>query len=203
MKQDFQEQLRMQVEFLRSSCAAFDSGNHREAIRIATCMRVLFHDTKRSISLLTHLGAKDIHLMPSHLETPEGCSDDCTVVVFSMGVISLGNGAGSYGPMLEDFVPGSTYVLPFEKWWNEIISSVSPSEHLTRKTLVLGAANKDGGAHVDSVLTKEYADYSRKPQGKITVGRTELDITDMHLVALRTMGNEVLKSPEFLVLLKD
>ncbi len=54
-----------QLGFLRHSCESFDQGYNDEAIRIVTVLRVLMHDTTdrkgrpRSVSLLTHLGAKD------------------------------------------------------------------------------------------------------------------------------------------------
>ncbi|MFJ5956563.1 hypothetical protein ACIQC5_11475 [Paenarthrobacter sp. NPDC092416] len=41
-----------QLEFLDSSCAAYDSGSRSEAKRLATTVRVLLHDTKQSTSLL-------------------------------------------------------------------------------------------------------------------------------------------------------
>ena len=50
-----------QLEFLRASCAAFDAGNEAEAKRLATTIRVLLYDPKksRSRSLLVQLGAKE------------------------------------------------------------------------------------------------------------------------------------------------
>jgi hypothetical protein len=58
-KQWFKDQLTKQLGFLRRSCESYDQGYKDEAIRIATVLRVLFHDTGRSTSLLTHLKAKD------------------------------------------------------------------------------------------------------------------------------------------------
>ena len=40
------KQLVRQLGFLRHSCELFDRGNQDEAIRIATCIRVLLHDAK-------------------------------------------------------------------------------------------------------------------------------------------------------------
>jgi hypothetical protein len=47
-----------QLEFLDSSCAAFDAGSLAEAKRLATTVRVLLHDTRSSTSLLQRLGLK-------------------------------------------------------------------------------------------------------------------------------------------------
>lgn len=55
------ENLCEQLEFLRSSSAAFDAGNEAEAKRLATTIRVLLYDAKGSQgkSLLVQLGVKD------------------------------------------------------------------------------------------------------------------------------------------------
>jgi hypothetical protein len=58
MKRDFSAQLGRQIGFLERSCLAYGSGHQEEALRIAVSLRVLFHDTQSSVSLLTHLGVK-------------------------------------------------------------------------------------------------------------------------------------------------
>lgn len=77
---------------------------------------------------------------------------------------------------------------------------------ITRKEIVLAAANKDGGAHVDQSLTSEYQALSSdgavgafvyETQGE----RIETPIQDAHLVSLRQMGYELLHSPMLLKLL--
>lgn len=61
----FKERLADELAFPKTSCERFDAGDEREAIRIATVLRVLFHDTTDrkawplSVSLLSHLNAKD------------------------------------------------------------------------------------------------------------------------------------------------
>jgi hypothetical protein len=125
---------------------------------------------------------------------------------FAMGVITVGKNSG-YAPILNDFVAGNSTVLPVEKWWKQTIWSTSPQTKLTRESLVLAAANQDGGAHVDQNLDEKYEEYSTMSHGKIIEKgkgfRKEISITDMHLVALRTMGNEVLKSRDLQALLKN
>jgi hypothetical protein len=57
--QDFAEQYREQLSFLRSSAASYDVGEQPEAKRLALGIRILLHDTRHSTSLLTHLGIKE------------------------------------------------------------------------------------------------------------------------------------------------
>ena len=205
----FKRQLIRQIGFLANSCAAFDKGCWQEAIRIATCIRVLFHDTRHSTSLITHLNANDIELitsLPQLPDPPDGGSNYCSIIPCSMGVLSDGKQGVSYGPILDDFIQGSTHVLPFEKWWNQVFWSTTATNCLTRRQIVLAATNQDGGAHVDENLDEKYEDYSSTSHGKLIAEgkrfQNELPITDMHLVALRTIGNEVMKSPDFQALTK-
>jgi len=51
------KKLEEQVQFIRRSCNAYDQGAEEEALRIATSLRVIFHQTGASTSLITNLGA--------------------------------------------------------------------------------------------------------------------------------------------------
>lgn len=59
------EQLNRQLKYLNNSAALFDQGDHDEAVRLATTLRVLFHNTYKkdgkpnSVSLLSQIGIKD------------------------------------------------------------------------------------------------------------------------------------------------
>lgn len=62
MSIDFKAHLSRQLTFLWRSCEAYDEGHTDEAVRIASVIRVLIHDTPKSTSLLNHLGALGISL---------------------------------------------------------------------------------------------------------------------------------------------
>jgi hypothetical protein len=55
---DFHAHLKTHLGFLARSCIAYDQGHLEEALRMAVSLRVMFHDTQSSTSLLRHLGAK-------------------------------------------------------------------------------------------------------------------------------------------------
>src|SRR5215813_13675886 len=57
-KQRLLHKLAEQVQFLERSCEIYDKGEESEAIRIATSLRVIFHHTQKSTSLVEHLGFK-------------------------------------------------------------------------------------------------------------------------------------------------
>lgn len=205
------EQLKKQIKFLRTSCNTFDKGDWEEAIRIATCVRVLLHDTKKSTSILKQLNAKNINLFSTRaLDTKRSSEPGMQFCCgFAMGVIQVGLGTrSSYGPDLSDYALNSSILLPFEEWWErQVVWPISREHQLTRKFIILTAANKDGGAHVDEKLPEEYQKLSNETFGTITAkvnGQVirETNVINMHLVSIRTIANELLKSPEFMDLLK-
>jgi len=201
----YRQQLKKQLRFIVNSCRYFDNGDMDEAIRIATCIRVLLHDTKSSTSLLTHLNAKSIKLFCTDLDIPEEEEGHQYIVPFSMGVISCCKDDFGYKPNLEDYTPGVSRVLPAVEWWDKVIWKPSFNCQLSRKTLILSAANQDGGAHVDSHLNINYEQLSRYQAGTMTLkigNKTHtVDVVNMHLVSIRTIANEILKSPELIQLI--
>lgn len=203
----FKEQLKRQYNFLIYSCEAFDKGNWEEAVRIATCIRVFVHDTPKSISLLKHLNAKNIKLFNTSPGIPKGENGYEPFTHFTMGIIDFGNQIFGYMPTLEDFKPGSSVVLPIEEWWNQIVWILSPECKLTRERIILSAANQDGGAHVDAKLKSDYEDLSQYNFGTLTCKtggkRISMDVHKLHLMTIRTIANEILKSPDFVSLLKS
>jgi hypothetical protein len=90
------------------------------------------------------------------------------------------------------------------QWWNQFIFVLDGKTRLTRKDVVLAAADKHGGAHVDTALTPEYERLiSSHDLGSWVVNGAEpVPIEGHHYVALRQMGYEVLHSTELTDLTK-
>lgn len=221
-KQWFKDHLAKQLGFLRRSCESYDHGYKDEAIRIATVLRVLVHDTTdrkgrpRSVSLLAHLKAKDkIWLRSTCYPPPEGVIEYYGMGRRTVNVTEDLKVSTKFEPVLDDEAHPHIGV-PVQDWWEMLVyvSSayrgpqvrIPPPEptRLSRKDIVLAAANKDGGAHVDEKLTPEY-ERLLSPLGaglynmdiNLIDGRTVRPepIIDTHLVYLRQMGYEVLESP--------
>jgi hypothetical protein len=181
-----------QLGFLARSCESFDQGYLDEAIRTAVTIRVLIRQTRSSTSLLTHLDATGIHLL-SMCPPMIGLED--TLVFFGLGA---GKG-GEYYAHLER--ASIRRMIPVDEWWNEIVYVLGADTRITRKDIVLGAANKDGGAHVDQHLTPEYQKLIDFLQigSWAENGEREWRDANMHFVALRQMGYELMNSPELLM----
>jgi hypothetical protein len=140
------EKLLEQLRFLRRSCAAFDAGAEDEALRMATVLRVLLHSTKQSVPLISHLGLTDTLLLSSS----RGIGDYNDYVSH---VLNLNSPTPvRMVPLLGD----RFHELPLDKWWCGESVFVDRGEKYFRKTVILTAANKDGGAHVDRQLERYY-----------------------------------------------
>jgi hypothetical protein len=198
---DFRESLKRQFGFLARSCHSFDAGYHDEAIRIAQCIRVLMHDTGKQRSLLTHLNAKSVSLMSTCLDIASKMRPGSRVQMFNgMGMFRSSPEGASYFPKLDDSM--FQHDLPVEQWWAETVFILDPETWVSRKRVVLDAADKDGGAHVDAALTPIYERLVDSgdlgcffdEQG------TEIRVTGHHYVALRQMGHELLNSPSLVAL---
>lgn len=201
--QDFAKQLRRQLGFLERSAASFDSGAVDEGIRIATTLRVLFHETRKQTPLVAHLQKPLVRLLDSAV--PPQPITHRTLWYDGVGEYVLpAKGVPSYRPRLEAG-PNSKYV-PLPEWWESIVYVRAPDISLSRSHLILMAADKDGGAHVDAQLPPEYIAVTLPGvAGHGAVGANGtlefvVAFRDLHLVSLRQLAFEVLNSPELLQL---
>lgn len=193
MNPDFLAQLRRQIGFLERSCAAYDSGHREEALCIAVSLRILFHDTKQSVSLLTHLGVKESVRVLSTFELD--LKGDNKTGLISAGMPVWLDSTGERTAPLNDVMRRD--LIPAAEWWTEVV--ISMKHKLGRKDVVLAAADQDGGAHVDAVpdpetveMIKGIGTFASIFKGQVT--RRVLD--NHHFPLLRQFGHEVLSSPD-------
>src|SRR5258708_25334323 len=160
---EFKEYLRMQLSFIVNSAAAFDRGETDEAIRMAVSIRVLLHDTGRSTSLLTQLEAKNILLTSTCEPIPDGAIFGSGSMVFTSITMTPNGPVAAMKASLGDGPP-INYHLKAEDWWNQTVFVLPHGEdrRVSRRDIVLVAANKDGGAHVDTELTPQYESLKQR-----------------------------------------
>jgi hypothetical protein len=192
----FKIKLREQVGFLQRSGVLFDGGFEEEAFRIATALRVLFHDTNKSTSLLNHIGAASIKM----LSTSRGHFDYRDYLSTRIDLTS---------PQPIRMIPmlGTRFkAISVDEWWKSETVFCFGGLKYFRKHIVLSAANKDGGAHVDSDLEKYYTTlssgiFSFGITGNLTYvgappfkqGVTQY-ANNAHLALLRQFGHEAVES---------
>jgi len=181
--------------FLKASALSFDAGHTGEAKRLAVTIRVLFHDTQQSKSLLGLLGWKQgvgfldtaYDYNPSNLMSHHG--------LVRLRIAA----AGSYDAPLDQGFPGrpNRYVF-FPEWWNKTVIVDSNKNKFNRRELVLALANKDGGAHVDPELDEAYANLTRNNSvgWVFSDGKEEKPTADVERFSVRQIAYEVIASVE-------
>ena len=188
--------LKRQLIFLRNSVAAYDNGCVEEAIRIGVVIRVLCHDTQHSESLLQKMGQKATLRL---VTTAKAVSNDF-VLTMDFGELMAGM---TFGRTLEyDPVPEDSPAILCTDWWEQPVF-IRDKTAYTRKDVVLSAANKDGGAHIDTpdaklqalqegfwIRTDTHADGTKRKE----------PIVDNHFRVLRRFAEELLTSKELLKL---
>ena len=102
-------------------------------------LRVLFHDTSKSVSVTQSLDVK------SALKMYDSGTYEVTP---GMAHSALTWGYGdTYLPCFDDFVgEGARLFLPFERWWARKVMSDVEGHKFGRRSLVLALAGEEGGA---------------------------------------------------------
>lgn len=191
---NLQELLQENLEFIRSSCAAFDAGFDGEAKRLAVSIRVLLHDSSKSHSLFDQMGLKGVDFF----NTSAPWSSKNLAAHQGLVAVVFGAQGAKYVAMLDDVPPPNIRWTEFDVWWNEIVVDDRKGNQLKRRDIVLGLANKEGGAHVDPKLSAEYETITRKSQFWVfedSNGSKPLE-GKVERVSMRQIAHEVLRTIE-------
>lgn len=184
---DFQRQLHDQLGFIDTSAGLVLRGNHREAVRIATAIRVIVHQTTpKKPSLLTLLGTPN----PEMLSTGTPLSAKAIFGESGLTRMAWDQSGMRLEPTLDR---GAKRLIPFTEWWEERIFTIG-GVSLTRRELVLAAANKDGGAHVDPKVPENY-EMLRRELWTASVDGAPHELEPQAMITLVQVGFEVNHSP--------
>lgn len=200
---DVRKALEMQVAALNASCAGFDKGDEWEAMRLAVSVYALAHDGgKKNVSILSRLGAKDtMQFIASGYEVNPRNKAACTgLVLIQLRVGSSDSKPTRYRPRLGVGLNPLRRVS-FKEWWDRDVifqtgRDVRPKKSLSRKRLVFGLRNKEGGgSHYDPVLEDPgYISASRSPVWKAHSGDREYPLLGLELASMRQVAWEVLET---------
>lgn len=186
--EDLEAHLQEHLYFLESSADAFDRGYAAEAKRLAVSMRVLFHNTRSSHSLLEQLDRLNACFLSTALPP-----NSANIGTHGGLILTASSAMGStyFAPLDESIF---NRWLPFGDWWNETVFVDDRREELTRRSLMLAVANQDGGAHVDPKLSETYARLSRHNSLGWVQGPGHNPIPNAERAAIRQIAHEVLKT---------
>ena len=168
-KKQLEEKLKAQIYFLQKSIKDYDKGDVRETARIALHLRTLLYDSKKSKSTFYLYNIKN---KLAFINTSQPVTDRLPVgfCVIKTGIefdekTDKPKHRTTYVPLL-----GYAHIYgksKFNKWWKQVVVLDKEQQSFTRETLIRYVANKDGGAHVDLSLDKDY--YDLKYEGSIDI----------------------------------
>ena len=193
-----------QVDFLRASAERFDAGRQHEAKRLALTIRVLLHDTDGSKSLLEQLGLKSklsllntrtVRDPPAGYQVLEQLGWPSGMVVLSTGV----GGPTTFTPVLGSDQDSRPAEVAFDAWWEQPLLVSKDRTMWSRRRFILGAANKEGGGHVDPNPSAWWRDLRDGTWiGAVTVHGPagEAPLIDLAPAVIRQITHELLATLE-------
>lgn len=199
---EFEIHLKRHLSFIAKSCEEYDRGKPDEALRISVSLRVLFHDTKRSKSVLSYLNVKGKIKLASTFGYEEKLNLlGAKNVNWHTALPIMMTSDGSQAPLDSWDIVSEKMV---EDWWNEEIWREG-GEKYTRRDIVLSAANQDGGAHVDANPNFKTIKFRQGPSVKIKINGVPVPdaMRNHHYRILRQIAYEVLNSKELMDLSKN
>lgn len=158
-KGELKHELVDQLQLLRHSCQAFDSGLEAVAKHISLSLRVLLHQHGQSRALLDQLGLRaGRYITSSPPLNPRNLLTECNLIVMQAGT----TGARYLPIVVAGGQPFPPEPIPFVEWWNNPVLKDNRGRTFCRRELVLNVADTDGGAHVDPELEGAYMAISRE-----------------------------------------
>lgn len=195
-KQFLSRALGDQRHLLKTSIAGMATGDLTQALHIATSIRVLVHETGASKPLLKqfHSNYLDLPILDKILEPPKDVHAGLAAITFYCPVsakISIRDGNATV--TLNTDLNEPSYVLSkLGAWWNGICMVLPAVGPFSRRELVLGLANKEGGAHVDADISAKYRAVLGSQLVRANLNGTDIGALNLSRLVAGKSGVELL-----------
>jgi hypothetical protein len=192
---ELQLQLQEQLHLLQGYCMQFDGGDWLTAKPMSAALRVLLHHPDRPKpgqgSLLAQLGLRGGFWLDSTrvFGTPMPKSSQMSWP--QLMVMQMGEQGTGFQPkiMAKEIHLKKT---SFMEWWDGEIASHAKFGPISRKKIVTGMADQDGGAHVDGNVDESYDAFSSGEYFNVSIGdKNELARGATH-ACIRTIAHETI-----------
>ncbi|WP_157243449.1 hypothetical protein [Algoriphagus resistens] len=154
-RNDLLRDFESQLMFMRAHMDQIASGNREFYKPLSINIRVVFHQTRKSHSLLNQLDIENRIQMAS---TSSKYSPSNLIPHTGLIALSPLSNFANYLPIRDT---SEVNFLNYHQWWDEeIVMSNNSGKLWSRKELVTEVANKDGGGHIDSNIPIEFYNLS-------------------------------------------
>ena len=199
---DLYNHLKDEIQLLVFLSKSYDEGLEHVAKILANRIGILIHDTRNSTSLLTQLKKSSILFYDTSSDV---LSDPNIKLIDSYrGLVANRLSIQADGSSSLEWVPWLDNTPPYyaikktslTKWLNKIVIVDGNGNPFTREDLILCVRDKDGGAHIDPELEKDYADLSRHNSmgWKLMKDGVPIDESGPHLASIRQIAHEIIKT---------
>ncbi len=158
---NIKEKIAEQRVFLSRSIQHFVEGDTAEALRIATAIRVLVHETGNSKPALKHFRSDYLQLSIMDHMPPTPVRSGGIILQFIGVGVKLDPEKGLLP--ITDLSQPTLRMATVGQWWvNRCLLFTDPGGRrieFRRRDLILTLANKEGGAQVDTTLPADYETY--------------------------------------------
>jgi hypothetical protein len=141
--------LREQYSRLKDAIDGFYVGKDFQALNIATILRVLVHETRKSRPLLSRLDRRYWDLMIWHRPLN-------SKTIFRVPITLSVGGDGTKRVIRSDFASPDYRLVSLRQWWSSDYQPLG-GIRLSKRRIILNVANKDGGAHIDESVPNSHA----------------------------------------------
>jgi hypothetical protein len=160
-----QERLQEQYHLLRKSVDEIKRGDLAEGIRIATAVRVLVHESGSSKPLLKQVTKDYLQLEILDSPTRKPSAPGRVMMVVPIGFKLSNEGVHLSGEL------GSKTPTILGKWWTRPALVLQGLGGISRREVILGLTNKEGGAHVDTDMPLRYRQLLECKSFQVGVGK--------------------------------
>jgi hypothetical protein len=187
--------LQEQRHLLQRSIDGMASGELAEALNVATRIRTLVHEAGRNKPLLKYLKNNYLDMPMRDIRVnvaPAGPPGTQSITFFVPLSVSLGVPEGKLTLMKElndEEYEDST----LGRWWTNVFMNLPGIGPVTRKEIILGVADKEGGAHVDADISAKYEAILTSKM--VVLKAKDVDVEPLRFTRLATgrAGLEMLK----------
>lgn len=166
-REEIIDKIKEQIQLLQLNAENFDKGLFITSLYMATTVRVLFHDTGTSVSLIKQLcdiDGRDKNTFEMITTKKQHKQGELVLIGDGLFDLSLSNMGFWCNPFFEK---AQQTKVPFSNWWDEeVVKNVENGYEspiwLSRKEVITLHANKEGGAHVDVIRNEKITSLSKK-----------------------------------------
>jgi len=161
-------------------------------IAVISLRKLLRDSAPNNVSMLTHLGLWDSTLFFDG--AIHSLRSDFPVAHCALAGLSASGHVPNLDSVMQDL--DERPMVPFGEWWNSTVIWDTQHRTFTRGDIVLVAADKDGGGHVDRLLPEAYSELvAENSLGRIgAVGGEPAPLDSPVPACVRHIAHEVLVS---------